>query len=157
MSAGPEQDARPGEPVDPFAELAQTLRGMLDTLEATRAETRVGAGGSAELVRTLPGVLHTLEGLRAESEAALEREYEFLLDAAHELRTPLTSVLTNLELLAEELEGEQAELVQAALRSTRRMRQLVGDLLLISRADVTRAAAPCSRSGRGVNRGRCRA
>jgi len=54
------------------------------------------------------------------------------------LRTPLTSVLANLELLAEELDGEQADTAQAALRSTRRMRRLVGDLLLLARADAKR-------------------
>jgi len=54
------------------------------------------------------------------------------------LRTPLTSVLANLELLAEELDGEQAETAHAALRSTRRMRRLVGDLLLLARADAER-------------------
>jgi signal transduction histidine kinase len=50
----------------------------------------------------------------------------------------LTSVLANLELLAEELDGEQADTAQAALRSTRRMRRLVGDLLLLARADAQR-------------------
>jgi signal transduction histidine kinase len=50
----------------------------------------------------------------------------------------LTSVLANLELLTEELSGEQAETAEAALRSTRRMRRLVGDLLLLARADAKR-------------------
>jgi signal transduction histidine kinase len=68
----------------------------------------------------------------------LERQREFIADASHELRTPLTSVLANLELLGEELGGEQAESAQAALRSTRRMRRLVGDLLLLARADARR-------------------
>jgi signal transduction histidine kinase len=62
-------------------------------------------------------------------------ECAFLLDAAHELRTPLTSVLANLELLSEELSGEQAETAQAALRATQRMRRLVDDLLVLARAE----------------------
>jgi signal transduction histidine kinase len=68
----------------------------------------------------------------------LQRQREFVADASHELRTPLTSVLANLELLAEELDGEQADSAQAALRATRRMRRLVGDLLLLARADARR-------------------
>jgi signal transduction histidine kinase len=68
----------------------------------------------------------------------LERQREFVADASHELRTPLTSVLASLELLAEELEGEQAETAQGALRSARRMGRLVGDLLLLARADARR-------------------
>jgi two-component system, OmpR family, sensor kinase len=91
-----------------------------------------------ELARTLDGMLGALDDARGETEAMLERQREFVADASHELRTPLTSVLANLELLAEELEGEQAESAQAALRSTRRMRRLVGDLLLLARADALR-------------------
>ncbi len=93
----------------------------------------------AELARTLEGMLGALDSARAETETMLERQREFVADASHELRTPLTSVLANLELLAEELDGEQAESAQAALRSTRRMRRLVGDLLLLARADAKRA------------------
>jgi signal transduction histidine kinase len=91
-----------------------------------------------ELARTLDGMLRSLDTAHAEMESMLARQREFIADASHELRTPLTSVLANLELLAEELEGEQAESAQAALRSTRRMRRLVGDLLLLARADAKR-------------------
>ena len=92
----------------------------------------------AELARTLEGMLGALDSARADTEAMLDRQREFVADASHELRTPLTSVLANLELLADELEGEQAETAHAALRSTRRMRRLVGDLLLLARADAGR-------------------
>src|SRR5207237_9586980 len=78
------------------------------------------------------------EQARNETEAMLDRQREFVADASHELRTPLTSVLANLELLADELHGEQAETAAAALRSTKRMRRLVGDLLLLARADAKR-------------------
>jgi signal transduction histidine kinase len=83
-------------------------------------------------------MLGSLDAARGETEAMLERQREFVADASHELRTPLTSVLANLELLAEELDGEQAASAQAALRATRRMRRLVGDLLLLARADTGR-------------------
>jgi signal transduction histidine kinase len=92
----------------------------------------------AELARTLDGMLAALDAARSETEAMLTRQREFVADASHELRTPLTSVLANLELLSEELEGEQADTAHAALRSTRRMRRLVGDLLLLARADARR-------------------
>ncbi len=92
----------------------------------------------AELARTLEGMLGALDSARARTEAMLDRQREFVADASHELRTPLTSVLANLELLAEELHGEQADSAKAALRSTRRMRRLVGDLLLLARADAKR-------------------
>ena len=92
----------------------------------------------AELARTVEGMLGSLDAARGETHASLERQREFVADASHELRTPLTSLLANLELLAEELDGEQADTAEAALRSARRMRRLVGDLLLLARADARR-------------------
>ena len=68
----------------------------------------------------------------------LARQREFVADASHELRTPLTSVLANLELLEETLQGEARDTAASALRSSRRMRRLVADLLLLARADAGR-------------------
>ncbi|MGC5340720.1 histidine kinase dimerization/phospho-acceptor domain-containing protein, partial [Escherichia coli] len=68
----------------------------------------------AELARTLEGMLGALDAERANTESMLDRQREFVADASHELRTPLTSVLANLELLAEELDGDQADTAQAA-------------------------------------------
>jgi signal transduction histidine kinase len=92
----------------------------------------------AELARTLQGMLRSLDDAHAETEAMLVRQRRFVADASHELRTPLTSVLANLELLAESLHGEEAEAARSALRSSRRMRRLVADLLLLARTDVGR-------------------
>ena len=71
-------------------------------------------------------MLHALDEAREETEATLARQRQFVADASHELRTPLTSVLANLELLAEVLDGERGEAAASALRSSRRMRRLVG-------------------------------
>jgi signal transduction histidine kinase len=104
------------------------------TLPAPTADDEV-----AELTRTLASMLASLAAARNETEATLERQRAFVADASHELRTPLTSVLANLELLVESLRGPDQELAQSALRSTQRMRRLVGDLLLLARADAHRA------------------
>jgi signal transduction histidine kinase len=93
----------------------------------------------ADLARTLAQMLVSLDEAHTETEGALARQREFVADASHELRTPLTSVLANLELLEGELEGEDREVAAAALRSARRMRRLVADLLLLARADAGRA------------------
>lgn len=123
----------------PVVELTEAAREIERTRDPTlriphpEAEDEV-----ADLARTLEAMLGALNAARTESEAALVRQREFVADASHELRTPLTSVLANLELLADELDGEQAESAKSALRSTRRMRRLVADLLLLARADVGR-------------------
>jgi two-component system OmpR family sensor kinase len=94
----------------------------------------------SELALTLESMLGALNEARGETEATLARQRQFVADASHELRTPLTSVLANLELLEMELEGEQREAAASALRSSRRMRRLVADLLLLARADAGRVA-----------------
>ena len=93
----------------------------------------------AELSRTLTGMLASLSDARTETEATLERQRAFVADASHELRTPLTSVLANLELLVDSLRGADRETAESALRSTQRMRRLVGDLLLLARSDAGQA------------------
>ena len=90
-------------------------------------------------------MLRSLDAARAEREAALKRQREFVADASHELRTPLTSILANLELLQASLEEPSQEderaMVDSALRSSGRMSRLVGDLLLLARADAGRIGA----------------
>ncbi len=123
----------------PIAELTDVARDIERTRDPTLSIPQPVADDEvAELARTLEGMLSALDAARNESEAALARQREFVADASHELRTPLTSVLANLELLADELDGESADSAKSALMATRRMRRLVGDLLLLARADVER-------------------
>jgi two-component system, OmpR family, sensor kinase len=125
--------------VRPIVELSDAAREIERTRDPSLRIPHPEADDEvAELARTLEGMLGALDSARADTQAMLDRQREFVADASHELRTPLTSVLANLELLGEELEGEQAETAHAALRSTRRMRRLVGDLLLLARADAQR-------------------
>jgi two-component system OmpR family sensor kinase len=105
------------------------------TLPKPRANDEV-----SDLAHTLEDMLRELSAARRETEATLARQREFVADASHELRTPLTSILANLELLEAELDGEGREIAESALRSSRRMRRLVGDLLLLARADAGREA-----------------
>ncbi|HMJ94206.1 MAG TPA: HAMP domain-containing sensor histidine kinase, partial [Thermoleophilaceae bacterium] len=92
----------------------------------------------SDLAHTFEDMLGELSAARGETEATLARQRKFVADASHELRTPLTSILANLELLESELGGEQRDMADSALRSSRRMRRLVGDLLLLARADAGR-------------------
>jgi two-component system OmpR family sensor kinase len=123
----------------PIVELGDAAREIERTRDPSRRIPHPEADDEvAELARTLEGMLGALDDARSDTQAMLDRQREFVADASHELRTPLTSVLANLELLTEELDGERAETAEAALRSTRRMRRLVGDLLLLARADAQR-------------------
>jgi two-component system, OmpR family, sensor kinase len=130
----------------PIASLTATARTIADTgdpsshMPQPRADDEVG-----ELAQTLEQMLRTLDAARSEREAALRRQREFVADASHELRTPLTSILANLELLQASLQeteqGDERAMVDSALRSSSRMSRLVGDLLLLARADAGRVGA----------------
>ena len=125
--------------MEPIAELTEAAREVERTRDTSLTIPRPEADDEvAELATTLESMLHALDEARSETEAALLRQREFVADASHELRTPLTSVLANLELLEETLHGEHREAAASALRSSRRMRRLVADLLLLARADAGR-------------------
>jgi two-component system OmpR family sensor kinase len=130
----------------PIAALTASAKEVTETRDTSHhmprppVEDEVG-----ELADTLEKMLRSLDAARAEREQAMQQQREFVADASHELRTPLTSVLANLELLQASLGGpgqaEDREVVDSALRSSRRMSRLVSDLLLLARADAGRLAA----------------
>jgi two-component system OmpR family sensor kinase len=127
--------------MEPIAELTAAARRIEHSRDPSERMAHPEAEDEvSELARTLEAMLAALDAARGETEASLARQREFVADASHELRTPLTSVLANLELLEEELSGEQREAAASALRSSRRMRRLVADLLLLARADAGRVA-----------------
>ncbi|TML26154.1 MAG: HAMP domain-containing histidine kinase [Actinobacteria bacterium] len=125
--------------MSPIAQLTSVAREIERTRDPSLRVPHPAADDEvAELARTLEGMLKSLDQARGETEAMLVRQRAFVADASHELRTPLTSVLANLELLSEQLDGEMKSTADSALRSSRRMRRLVGDLLLLARADSGR-------------------
>jgi two-component system OmpR family sensor kinase len=129
-----------GRAMRPIAALTHATRRIAETRDPDMRVPRPQADDEvAELARTLDEMLQALAASRAETEAALARQRQFVADASHELRTPLTSILANLELLADVLDGERGEAARSALRSSQRMRRLVADLLLLARADAKRA------------------
>lgn len=125
----------------PIAALTSTAREIAATRDTSKQLVRPTAQDEvAELTLTLQEMLNELDAARTEREAAMQKQREFVADASHELRTPLTSVLANLELLEAQLGsanyGEEQELAESAVRSSKRMSRLVADLLLLARSDA---------------------
>lgn len=125
----------------PVRRMTYTARHIARTrdLDAKMPSSRVH-DEIAELGGTLQDMLDELAAAQATVDATLQRQREFIADASHELRTPLTSVQANLELLTMTTTGEDQEAAESALRSSRRMRRLVADLLLLARMDASREA-----------------
>jgi two-component system OmpR family sensor kinase len=140
-----------GRAMGPIAALTATAREIATTRDPARTMPKPEADDEvAELATTLDEMLRELDAARNEAQGMVHAQREFVADASHELRTPLTSILANLELLQASFErnppdGEEPEMVESALRSSQRMRRLVGDLLILARADAGRRGArrPC--------------
>ena len=136
-----------GRAMRPIAALTATAREIATTRDPSVDMPEPEADDEiAELARTLDSMLGELDAARTESQQMVQAQREFVADASHELRTPLTSILANLELLHDRLraggpDDEEHEIVESALRSSRRMRRLVADLLLLARADAGRFGA----------------
>ncbi|WUH99731.1 HAMP domain-containing histidine kinase [Spirillospora sp. NBC_00431] len=78
-------------------------------------------------------------------EEATDRERRFISDASHDLRNPLAGLQAQLEVaLGEPDDFEWRPMVQAALADTRRLNDIVIDLLELSRLD-SRAPVPVER------------
>jgi signal transduction histidine kinase len=75
----------------------------------------------------------------ARAEELIRLRDEFVAVVSHELRTPLTSIIGYLELLVDEdsgeLTSEQRSYLEIVQRSTSRLVELVGDLLLVAEAE----------------------
>ncbi|MFZ9069382.1 MAG: histidine kinase dimerization/phospho-acceptor domain-containing protein, partial [bacterium] len=72
---------------------------------------------------------------RRSLEAQLDQQERWVSDVAHELKTPLTALLLVGDSLAGKVTDQNAVLVERLLKELRRMQDLVGDLLELSRLE----------------------
>ncbi len=93
-----------------------------------RIPLEVPAG--SEVGNLIQAFNETLERL----EALFSSQSRFLADVSHELRTPLTTIRGNVDLIRRM--GPDAESLDAVQSEVDRMIRLVGDLLLLSRAEA---------------------
>ena len=122
-------------PVRRLAEAARRLgEGKLDT------RLRVsGTDELAELSRTFNRTAESLEHRVAELSAREESSRRFVADMSHELRTPMTAISAVTEVLEEEqdnLDPMIAPAVQLVVSETRRLNDLVENLMEVTRFDA---------------------
>ena len=133
-----------GRAMRPISSLTAAARGIATTRDPSRRIPMPESSDEvAELAQTLDLMLRELDAARSETQQMIQAQRDFVADASHELRTPLTSILANLELLEASFaergaDADEEEIVAGALGSSRRMRRLVADLLLLARADAGR-------------------
>jgi two-component system sensor histidine kinase MtrB len=121
------------------------LRKGARRLAAGKLDTRLAARGSdelAELVRTFDGTAAALEHSVEELRRMEANARRFVAGVSHELRTPLaamTAVTDTLDEEADLLDSDGATAARLVSAETRKLTQLVENLMEISRFDAGRA------------------
>ncbi|MCL6646901.1 MAG: HAMP domain-containing histidine kinase [Chloroflexi bacterium] len=115
-------------PLKAFAHQATQIAAGRDFSQRLRPATNSDEVG--ELARTINHLLLTVE-------ETLRMHREFVADTSHELRNPLLALRTNLELLDRLPDPrERAECILEARHQVERLSRLVGDLLVLARAEA---------------------
>ena len=114
-----------------LAPISQIIRTAEQIDRAQDLSRRIAFTGPQDEIGRLAG---TVNSMLDRIQVMFDRERQFLADVSHELRTPLTTIRGEMELMAKsgQLDPEGLEAVQA---ETERMSRMVGDLLLLARAD----------------------
>lgn len=121
-------------------QIARPIENISDTAERISSRNlseRLPAGHTPREITRLAIVMNQmLDSLKE----AFDQQVRFTADASHELRTPVSVVLSQADFtLSRDRSPEQyREALETCLQSARRMKKLVDDLLLLSRADSGR-------------------
>ena len=93
-------------------------------------------GGCAFVIASL--FMLRLSGLIVRPlEESARKQKQFVADAGHELKTPLSVIATNMDILEEDLadQPEEREWIDSTNRQVGNMRQLVNDLIVLSKME----------------------
>lgn len=120
-----------------------------------RLETRAADDNSPLIIDDTPPELspltQTIQHLLQRVSDAINRERQFVDNAAHELRTPLTGIKTNLQVLKMAIDDTQSrDVVEQSLQSAgegvKRLQHMLEQLLLLARLDAHEELSTSSRA-----------
>lgn len=118
-----------GRALDPV----ERIRARVDAISTEQLDERVPVPPSGDEIAHLA---QTMNRMLTRLQTGHTAQRRFISDASHELRSPLSAISTALELAHNRPEMLDTELLDESLiPETRRMRDLVDDLLLLARAD----------------------
>lgn len=111
----------------------ERIRARVASISTAQLDERVPVPPTADEIAHLA---QTMNDMLARLEAGHAAQRRFVSDASHELRSPLAAISAALDLAQHRPDMLDAELIDESLiPETRRMRELVEDLLLLARAD----------------------
>ncbi len=114
------------KPLEDIADVARQITNADDL--SMRVPYREREDEIGVLARSFNLLLERMERL-------FQTQQQLLADVSHELRTPLTAIRGNVDLMRRMGEGDE-ESLDIILEELERMTRLVGDLLLLARADA---------------------
>ncbi len=124
----------PGLGPDEFE--CRSVDGCVRRMLSSCAPFHTRQGQLAGFINVLTDV-SDLAAARRAAEASSRAKSEFLANMSHEVRTPLNGIVGMLQLLSHTyLDAEQKEFVFTAIRSSKRLTQLLTDILEISRIEA---------------------
>jgi signal transduction histidine kinase len=116
----------------PLRRLVSVTEEIIETGDVSQ-RVKVYENADPQIRRTAQAYNALLERV----EQLLSMAQRLLADTSHELRNPLTVLMTDLDLLREDLTPEQKEeVISEAQFTVRRLTRLVSDLLLLSRTEA---------------------
>ncbi|HWF91851.1 MAG TPA: ATP-binding protein [Terriglobales bacterium] len=128
---------------DPYDELKQQNKDLLNTLEMLRAKQEELAQLNRELDETNRGVVALYAELNEKADFlqhASELKTRFLSNMSHEFRTPLNSIMALSQILLDRLDGdlspEQDRQVRYICNSAKDLTELVNDLLDLAKVEA---------------------
>src|ERR1700691_447076 len=128
---------------DPYEELKQQNKELLNTLQELRARQEELAQLNRELDETNRGVVALYAELNDKADflqRASELKSHFLSNMSHEFRTPLNSILALSQILIDRMDGdltpEQEKQVTFMRRSAQDLTDLVNDLLDLAKVEA---------------------
>lgn len=124
--------------VDRFPDQVRTfLGGVRERIESPQEKTDYLVEYSRRLVERLEGKIRELEKAHAELQKMDRMKTDFIILAGHELRTPLTAIYGYAQILlslpdipgSSDEEGSPRYLLEQVVQATRRLSQVVDDIL----------------------------
>jgi signal transduction histidine kinase len=117
----------------------EQIRGAVTAITSADLSQRVPEPGTDDEIGRLA---RTMNDMLARLEDAAARQRRFVADASHELRSPLTAIRTGLEVgLSYPDRAPWPQIARRAERQSRRLEQLIAELLMLARADAGQLAA----------------
>ncbi len=122
-----------------FKPIEEMNRAVNDIKDGKDLSKRIRLSGAKDEIHELAG---TFNGMFERLETSFENEKQFTADASHELRTPTSVIISHAEYALTQLDNqaEVKEALQAILRQSTKMSELINQLLQLARTDQENAS-----------------